>query len=226
MSKTNRSIYISWFALIVSALGLFTSLFALLSPKAITTINKMGVDKFFATQELAGILSVLALIIFVFVLLLVLFREASYLMLKSSFVLIVFVVLITFLSGSFILSYSLKTPSCSGNSCTELDPKFTGCSRSSETISTYLNKGIMIDLQFSLRCRTVWTRATAPSKSRLYVEFFEGKQLGSYLVLDNKDKLLYFGNMAFVDNGDKPIRACIHSPFGNPICTDYVVVSK
>ncbi|WP_457515816.1 DUF2690 domain-containing protein [Streptomyces sp. TE33382] len=51
-------------------------------------------------------------------------------------------------------------PSCSGEGCTGLDPKTTGCGDSGKTVASQFAGTMHLEIRYSQGCRTVWGKLT------------------------------------------------------------------
>jgi Protein of unknown function (DUF2690) len=223
MSKTKTSLY-SWLAVTTSLLGLLSSLLALVSPQVITGIKKLDFSKIATIQEPTVILSISILFLLVMIVFFFLFRETRSIVSRSSIFLVTLVLLVTTISGGVMFSSYLKTPGCSGHTCTELDPRDAGCIEDGKTVVSTTAESIEVNLRFSQQCKTVWVHAIAPQGSRLYVEFLDGKKFGSYVIPNDGIPSAHYSNMASLNESSKSIRACAYLPNQNTICTDSISI--
>jgi prepilin-type N-terminal cleavage/methylation domain-containing protein len=132
--------------------------------------------------------------------------------------LLVSLVVLSILLGIAIPSYLAvvkeRLPGCKAATCTGLDPKEQRCDRSVRTLAIADLEESLLELRYSVLCRSSWARAKAPAGSKIYVQDVEGNIYGQYTI---PKSLQYTAN--YSDMGGGQLEACIRYPDGEVVCT-------
>ncbi len=119
------------------------------------------------------------------------------------------------------LGYVNKAKSCRNYLCIGLDPVEAGCATNIGTIKSTVFEETTIELRYSAKCDTSWSRSTAPpgsiSGSTLYVEDTQGNIYGQYNIPEDRETK-HFSNMG----PGKELKACVQSPNGEIACTELI----
>ncbi len=106
-------------------------------------------------------------------------------------------------------------PSCSKDTCINLDPVVKKCHKNAITVKRNQELGVLIELRYSPTCNASWAKVTsAPVNSAVYVIDSSGKQYGYWQNTDSRWNQFY-GDMG----PGVELNACVKLPNGQAVCT-------
>ena len=117
---------------------------------------------------------------------------------------------------------------CYGDSCTDRDPKDSGCDKGADTITSTVAsileagkefKSILVEMRHSPRCNASWIRVPPVVGATIYFEDRSRKKLVPLKIVDIGTKDAHFTNML---SGKLERRGCIEYSGKNAQCTGFV----